>query len=80
MITPPTSIVRVENALGKLFGSPPQIQNAAPFRAISSPIVTMITVSAGPPSIGRSRIRSSATPDANAIASVAKNAPQYGMP
>ena len=67
------------DALGKLFGSPPQIQKPAPFSATSSPIVTMITVSAGP----RSKAAAGSAQrdaDADAIASVAKNAPQYGNP
>ncbi len=68
--TPPTSIVRVENALGKRFVSAPQIQAASPNSAMPRPSVTMTMVSTGAPSTGRMTSRSSATPPANEMTSV----------
>ena len=68
--TPPASIVRVENALGKRFVSAPQIHAASPKSAMPRPSVTMTIVSTGAPSTGRMTSRSSAMPPANEMASV----------
>ncbi len=62
--------MRVENALGKLFVSAPQIQAARPKSAMPRPSVTMTIVSTGAPSTGRITSRSSATPPANEMTSV----------
>ena len=78
--TPPIVIGRVENALGNVFVSFPQIQPVRPLSAISPPSVTITSVSTEARSIGRINVRSIATPPRNDSPSVRKNAPQYGTP
>src|SRR6188472_960551 len=78
--TPATSIGRVEKAFGRLRVSGDQIQRAAPLTTKKRPRVTITTVSTGARSTGRITARSTATPPANEIATVRKNAPQYERP
>jgi len=78
--TPATVIGRVEKAFGSVRVSELQSHRAAPSTRKKRPSVTITTVSTGARSTGRITARSSATPPANEIASVRKNASQNESP
>ena len=76
--TPPMSKVSLGNGFSSVRCSPFQIQAAAPFSRIRSPIVTVTTVSACERDTVWITSRSITTPPTNEITSVRKKATQYG--